>query len=134
MMYGLVVGRGLMDGLMVGRGLVDGLMVGWGLMGSRLMVGGLALVLDVHHIARVAISSVICHNLGAAIREEDMVATLGGVALTGLFSSEVNIALVGVLGINAILVSIMGLRGFVLGLMVAATMVRGRGVVDRFMV
>ena len=123
---------------MVCGGMVHRSMMDWGLMGScmvgsGLMVGGLALILDVHHIARVGIGSVIGHNLGAAIREEDTVAALGGVAITGLLGTEVNVAFVGVLGIDAVLVSVMGLRGFVLGLVVAATMVRGRGMVDRFM-
>ena len=109
-------------------------LVGSSMVGSRLMVGGLALILDVHHIARVAIGSVIGHNLGATIREEDMVAALCGVAIAGFLSTKVNIAFVGVLGIDTILVSIMGLRGFVFGLMGAATVVRGRGMGDRFMV
>merc|ERR1712038_2236599 len=99
------------------------------------MVGGLALILDVHRIARVAIGSVVGHNLGAAVREEDTVAALGGVAVTGLLSTEVNVALVGVLGINTVLVSVVGLRGFVLGLVVAVAMVLGcRGMVGRFVV
>ena len=110
-------------------------LVGSSMVGSRLMVRGLALILDVHHIARVAIGCVVGHNLCAAVREEDTVAALGGVAITGLLSTKVNIALVGVLGINTVLVSVVGLRGFVLGLVVAVAMVlRCRGMVGRFMV
>merc|ERR1712018_134911 len=105
------------------------------MVGSGLMVGGLALILDVHHVARVAISSVVGHNLGAAVREEDMVAALGGIAITGLLSTKVNIALVAVLGIDTVLVSVMGLRVLVLGLVVAVAMVLGcGGMVGRFVV
>ena len=101
--------RGMMHGGVVGRGMMDGGLVGSGMVGSGLMVGGLALVLDVHHIARVGIGSVIGHNLGAAIRELDTVAALGGVAIASLLGTKVNITLVGVLGINTVLVSVMGL-------------------------
>ena len=102
-------------------------LVGSSMVGSGLMVGGLALILDIHHVARVTIGSVVGHNLGAAVREEDMVAALCGIAITGLFSTEVNVALVGILGIDTILVSVMGLRVFVLGLVVAVAMVLGCG-------
>ena len=121
-----VVGRGLMDGGVVCRGLMDG-----GVVGSRLMVGGLALVLDIHHIAGVGIGSVVGHNLGAAIGEEDMVVTIGGVAIALLISTKLHIVAIAILGINTILVSIVGLSGFVLWLMVSTTVVRGRGVVNR---
>ena len=128
-MHGGMVGGSLVDGGMVGRGLV-----GSGMVGSGLMVGGLALVLDVHHVARVGIGGVVVHNLGAAVGEEDAVVASGGVAVALLISTELHVVAVGIRGINTVLVSVVGLRGLVLWLMVAATMVRGRGVVDRFMV
>merc|ERR1712018_967206 len=105
------------------------------MVGSGLMVGGLALILDVHHIAGVTIGSVVGHNLGAADREEDMVAALGGIAITGLLSTKVNVSLVAILGIDTVLVSVMGLRVLVLGLVVAVAMVLGcGGMVGRFVV
>ena len=122
----------MVSGGMMDRGMMA--LVGSSMVGSRLMVRGLALILDVHHIARVAIGSVVGHNLCAAVREEDMVAALGGVAITGLLSTEVNVALVGVLGINTVLVSVVGLGGLVLGLVVAVAMVLGGGMVGRFVV
>ena len=129
-----MVHRGMMLRNVMYRGMMDrGLM--WScVVGSGLMVGGLALILDVHHVARVAISSVVGHNLGTAVREEDMVAALGGIAITGLLSTKVNVALVAILGINTILVSIMGLGVLILGLVVAVAMVLGRGMVGRFVV
>ena len=123
-----VVGRGLVDGGMVGRGLV-----GSGMVGSRLMVRGLAFVLDIHNIAGVAIGGVVGHNLGTAVREEDAVVAVGGVAIAFLISTKLHVVAIGICGINAVLVSIVGLGGLVLGLMVAAAMVRGmvgRGVVS----
>ena len=42
------------------------------------------------------------------IRQEDTERAIGGIAVTGLLGTELNIALVVVLGIDAILVSIMG--------------------------
>merc|ERR1719158_217865 len=110
---------------MVGGGMMT--LVGSSMVGSGLMVGGLALILDIHHVARVTIGSVVGHNLGAAVREEDTVAALCGIAITGLLSTEVNVALVGVLGINTVLVRVMGLRVLVLGLVVAVAMVLGCG-------
>jgi len=81
-------------------------------------IGGLALVLDIHHIARVAISGVVGDNLGAPVGEEDAVRAIGGVAITGLLSTELNVAVVAVLGINAILVLVLGRGILVSGLMV----------------
>jgi len=85
-------------------------------------IRGLALILDVHHIARVAISSVVGDNLGAAVGEEDAVRAVGGVTIAGLLSTELNVAIVAVLGINAILVLVLGRSILVSGLMVG----RGR--------
>ena len=90
------------------------------------MVGGLALILDIHHIARVAISSVVGDNLGAAVGEENTVRAIGGVAITGLIGIKLNIALVAILGINSVLVLVF--RGSVL---VGRLMVRGSGLVGR---
>merc|ERR1719229_112493 len=114
-----VVDGGMMDGGVVGGGLVDGDMVG-----SRLMVGGLALVLDIHHVARVGIGSVVVHNLGAAIGEEDAVVASGGVAVTALIGTELHVVAIGVRGIDAVLVSVVGLGGLVLGLVVAVAVMR----------
>ena len=118
-------GRGLMDGLVVGRGLVDG-----GLM-DRLMVGGLTLVLDIHHVARVGIGGVVVHNLGAAVGEEDAVVASGGVAIALLISTKLHVVAIAVLGIDTVLVGVVGGTVLVLGLMVAASMVGSRGMVDR---
>jgi len=90
-------------------------------------IRGLALILDVHHIARVAISSVVGDNLGAAVGEEDAVRAVGRVAIAGLLGAELNIAIVGVLGIDAILVLVLGGRILVLGLMVRGGRLVGRG-------
>merc|ERR1719188_1201875 len=71
-------------------------------------VGGGALVPDIHHVAGVAISSVVGDNLGAAVGEEDTVLTIGGVAITGLVLAELDVALVVIVGINAVLVLVLG--------------------------
>ena len=71
-------------------------------------IGGLALILDIHHIARVGISSVVGDNLGAAIREEDAVLAIGGVAITGLVGTKLNIVVVAILGIHTVLVLVLG--------------------------
>merc|ERR1719507_2438104 len=111
MMHGGVVGGGMMD-----RGLV-----GSGMVGSGLVVGGLALVLDVHHVARVGIGGVVVHNLGAAVGEEDAVVASGGVAIAGLIGTKLHVVAIGVSSIDTVLVSVMGISGLVLGLMVAAS-------------
>ena len=138
MVDGGMVDRGMMDGGVIGGGLVDrgvvgrGL-VGSGMVGSRLVVRGRALVLDVHHVARVGIGSVVVHNLGAAIGEEDAVVASSGVAIALLIGTKLNVVAIGVRGINTILVSVVGLGGLVLGLMVAVAMMGGmvgRGVVS----
>lgn len=118
-----MVGRGRRS--VVGRSrLVDGgRLVGWsrfvdrgGVVGGRgslvdrLMgdISGLALILHVHDIARVGISSVVGDNLGAAIREEDAVLAIGGVAITGLVGTKLDVVLVSILGIDTILVLVLG--------------------------
>merc|ERR1719288_110081 len=125
---------GMMHGGMVGGSLVDGGMVGRGMVGSGLMVGGLALVLDVHHVARVGIGGVVVHNLGAAVGEEDAVVASGGVAIALLISTKLHVVAIAVLGIDTVLVGVVGGTVLVLGLMVAASMVGSRGMVDRGMV
>ena len=89
-------------------------------------IRGLALILDVHHIARVAISSVVGDNLGAAVGEEDAVRAVGGVTIAGLLSTELNVAIVAILGINAIFILILGRRILVSGLMVGRGGLVGR--------
>ena len=89
-------------------------------------IGGLALVLDVHHIARVGVIGLVGDNLGAAVGEEDAVRAIGGIAVTGLLGTELNIALVVVLGIDAILVLI--LWGCIL---VGGLLVRGSEIVGQ---
>ena len=110
-----VVGRSrLVDGgglvrrsRLVDRGRVIG---GRGSLVDRLMggIGGFALILDIHDIARVGISSVVGDNLGAAIREEDAVLAIGGVAITGLVGTKLDVVLVSILGIDTILVLVLG--------------------------
>merc|ERR1712038_1768208 len=104
--------------------MMDGGLVGSGMVGSRLVVRGRALVLDVHHVAGVGIGSVVVHNLGAAVGEEDAVVASGGVAVALLISTELHVVAIGVCGINTVLVSVVGLGGLVLRLMVAVAMVR----------
>merc|ERR1719367_157739 len=123
--------RGMMHGGVVGRGMMDGGLVGSGMVGSGLMVGGLALVLDIHHVARVGIGGVVVHNLGAAVGEEDAVVASGGVAVALLISTKLHIVAIAVLGIDTVLVGIVGGTVLVLGLMVAASMVGSRGMMDR---
>ena len=107
---------------MVGNRLIRGSRLVRGGRLVRILVNGgirgLALILDIHHIAGVAISGVVGDNLGAAVGEEDTVGAIGRVAITGLLSTELNVAIVGVLGINSILVLVLGRRILVLGLMV----------------
>ena len=74
---------------------------------SRLMVGGFAVILDVHHVARVGILSFVCDNLSATIGEEDVVRAIGGVAITSLLSTKLHIALVVVLGIDTICILVL---------------------------
>ena len=98
-------------------------------------VGGGALVPDIHHVAGVAISSVVGDNLGAAVGEEDAVLTIGGVAITGLVGTKLDVVLVAILGINTILVLVLGgsllISRLVVGgcrLVDSGRGIRGRGV------
>ena len=90
-------------------------------------VGGLALVLDVHHVAGVAVGGVVGDDLGAAVGEEDAVRAVGGVAVTGLVGVELDVALVAVLGVDAVLVLVLGGSVLVLGLVVRGVGVGGEG-------
>merc|ERR1719245_1084584 len=115
-----VVGRSrLVDGSRLVRrsSLVDRLMGG---------IGGFALILDIHDIARVGISSVVSDDLGAAVREEDTVLAVGGIAVTGLIGAKLNVGTIGVLGINAVPVLVLG--G---GLLISRLVVGGSGLVSR---
>ncbi len=57
----------------------------------RLGLGVLSntLVADIGDVARVGISNVVGHNLGAAVREVDTVFTIGGIVVAVLVGSEV---------------------------------------------
>merc|ERR1719188_373510 len=112
-----VVGRGRL----VSRG---------GLVDRGRGVGGGALVPDIHHVAGVAISSVVGDNLGAAVGEEDTVLTIGGAAITGLVLAELDVALVVIVGINAVLVLVLG-GGVLVGLVRGGGSPLLDGVVDR---
>jgi len=81
-------------------------------------IGGLALILDIHHIARVAVSGVVGDNLSAAVGEEDAVRAVGRVAVTGLIGVKLDVALVAVLGVDTVLVLVLGGSVLVLGLVV----------------
>merc|ERR1719471_1355269 len=102
---------------------------GW-LVGRLWSIGGFTLVLDIHHVSGVAISSVVGDNLGAAIGEEDTVLTIGGVAITGLVLTKLNIALVAILGINSVLVLVLG-RSILVGLVRGGLVSRGRSIGGR---
>merc|ERR1719188_1348566 len=112
-----VVGRGRL----VSRG---------GLVDRGRGVGGGALVPDIHHVAGVAISSVVGDNLGAAVGEEDTVLAIGGVAITGLVLAELDVALVVIVGINAVLVLVLD-GGVLVGLVGGGGSPLLDGVVDR---
>ena len=87
-------------GVVGGRGsLVDRLMGG---------ISGLALILHVHDIARVGISSVVGDNLGAAVGKKDAVLAVGGIAITGLIGTKLDVVVVAILGIDTILVLVLG--------------------------
>ena len=66
--------------------------VGWGwLVWGRLVlwVLGNTLVLDISNIARVGISNIVGHNLGAAIRKSNTVLAIGSIAIPVLIGSKV---------------------------------------------
>ena len=122
-------GRRVVDGLSMvggGRGVVGrGMSLVAGLV---LVVVGLTLVPDVHHIAGVAIGSVVADNLGPAVGKDNVVLAGGGIAIPVLVLAEAG-ARVAVL--NTVLV-LVGSRRVISGLMVGGLggMVGG-GVVDR---
>ena len=110
-----VVGRSrLVDGCRLVRRsrLVDrgGVVGGRVSLMDRLMggIGGFALILDIHDIARVGICSVVGDNLGAAVGKKDTVLAIGGVAITGLVGTKLDVVLVSILGIDTILVLVLG--------------------------
>ena len=94
-------------------------------------VVGLALVPDVHDVAGVTIGGVIGDNLGAAVGEEDTVLAIGGVAVTGFVLAELHVAVVVVLGVNAVPVLVLGGCLLVGRLLVGGLLVRCRGVGGR---
>ena len=118
-----VVGGDMMDG-----GMVDGGMMRRGMVGGLVM--RLARVLDVGNVSRVGVIDVVGHGLEAAVRKLDVVLALGGIAVAALAGTKVEAVLVG----DTVLIRVVGGSGLVVGLVVAASVVRGGGVVDRGMV
>merc|ERR1712038_1260924 len=118
-----MVDRGLVDGLGVVLGLrvVLGLVLGLGVVSLGVVdLMGLSVVgvLDVHDGARVLVGHIVGHGLEAAVREGDMVAAIGGVAVPGLVGTKLDGVGVGVVGIDSVLVLVLGRA--VLGLFVTA--------------
>ena len=113
--------------------MMDGGMVDGGVM-RRGMVGGLVMrlarVLDVGDVAGVGVIDVVGHGLEAAVRKLDVVLALGGIAVAALAGAKVEAVLVG----DAVLIRVVGGSGLVVGLVVAASVVWGGGVVDWSMV
>ena len=103
--------------------MVDGLVM----RGGRV---AFALVLDVGDVAGVGVIDVVGHGLEAAVRKLDVVLALGGIAVAALAGAKVEAVLVG----DAVLIRVVGGSGLIVGLVVAASVVRGGGVVDRGMV
>ena len=118
----------MVDGSMVNGGMVDGSMMRRGMVGRLIM--RLAGVLDIGDIAGVSIIDVVVHCLEATIRKLDVVLALGGIAIAALTSAKVEAVLVS----DTILIGVVGGSGLIVGLVVASSVVRGRGVVDRGMV
>ena len=131
MVNGLVDGSGVVDGL-VDR-LVDRLrVVALGLRVIALAVDlmGLSIVgvLDIHDDTRVGIINLVGHGLEATVREGNVVLAVGGIAIPGLISAELDRVLVAIIGIDTVLVLVVG-RGvlwlFVWGRVVGGLMFRG---------
>ena len=91
------------------RPLVSVLRLILGLVGRLVfIIFSLTIVLDVSNIAIIAIDRV-GHSLGAAIRKEDIVATVGVVTLTVLVGSKVDLpAIVISIGLDVIVVLVLG--------------------------
>ena len=121
-------GLGMVGGDMMDGGMVDGSVMHRGMIGRLVM--RLARVLDVGNVARVGVIDMVGHGLEAAVRKLDVVLALGGVAVAALAGTEVEAVLVG----DAVLIRVVGGSGLVVGLVVAASVVRGGGVVDWGMV
>ena len=85
------------------------------------LVLGLTLIPDISNIARVGISNVVGHNLGAAIGKSHTVLAVGGVVVAGLVGSEV--------GARVVIVDSVGVvvdgRAIISGLRVVGGGVRG---------
>ena len=118
----------MVDGSMVNGGMVDGSMMRRGMVCRLIM--RFAGVLDIGDIAGVSIINVVVHCLEATIRKLDMVLALSGIAIAALASAKVEAVLVG----DTVLIGVVGSSGLIVGLVVASSVVRGRGVVDRGMV
>ncbi len=124
----LVVAVSVRGSRVIRRGLVDllmGLLVA--LVGLLvLVVVGLALVLDISNVTRVAVDLVV-HGLGPAVREEDMVRTVGVVAIPILLLAEVKGTTVSIVLLNTVGVVVLGRTLLVLRLMVLGLVVKGLG-------
>ena len=82
---------------------------------------GLARVLNISNIAIITVDSV-GHGLGAAVREEDIVATVGVVLVAVLVGTEVK---VGIAVLDLILVLVVG--GFLISRLLVGSRLVGRG-------
>ena len=82
---------------------------------------GLARVLNISNIAIITVDSV-GHGLGAAVREEDIVATIGVVLVALLVGSKVK---VGIAVLDLILVLVVG--GFLISRLLVGSRLVGRG-------
>ena len=88
-------------------------------------ISGMPFVYNFSNVTGVGVSGMVSDNLGAAIRKEDAVLAIGGVAITGLVGTKLNIVVVAILGIHAVLVLILG------GSLLVCRLVVGRsGLVD----
>ena len=98
---------------MVGRGLV--LLLAVALVGLLVVViVGLALVLDISNVARVALDLVL-NTLGPAVREEDIVVTVGVIAIPVLLLAKVQRAAVGIVVLNTVGILVLGVAVLILG-------------------
>ena len=114
----------MMDGGMICGGMMDGGMVDGGRVVGLIM--RLAGVLNVGNIAGVSVINVVGHGLETTVGELNMVLALGGIAVAALSGTEVEAVLIR----DTVLVRVMGRSGLIVRLMVASSVVRGRGVMD----
>ena len=109
----------ILENVRVGSGCIT-------LVGSRSSMGlAISRIRDISNISRVLVGNSVLDSLETAVGKLDMVLAVGGVAITSLILTKVDIALVGILGINTIGVLILGVRVFVVGLRVSSVGCRG---------